>query len=84
MLPKTGKEQFCYDGKSLNISLLNFWQWCDSDLLNNALRGHLAEFIVATAVEADLSLIRNEWVEYDLLTPEGIKIEVKSAAYVQT
>ncbi|WP_110926720.1 hypothetical protein [Bacillus massiliglaciei] len=46
--------------------------------------GKLAKFIVAKAVNAT-NIMRVEWDAYDLLTPEGIKkIEVKSAAYVQS
>ena len=40
--------------------------------------------IVATATGFDRSSVREEWGLYDLMTPEGIKIEVKSAAYIQT
>jgi len=77
---KTCHESLTFEGNSINVSLLNFWQWSDSDLLSNALRGRLAEFIVATAIGVDLNKPRNEWVEYDLLTPEGVNIEIKSAA----
>ena len=28
--------------------------------------------------------IREEWAPYDLLTPEGITVEVKSSAYIQS
>jgi len=35
---------------------------------------------MATAIGVDLNKPRNEWVEYDLLTPEGVNIEIKSAA----
>ena len=47
-------------------------------------RGRLAEFIVATALEIDVSGVRNEWDAFDLKTPSDIKIEVKSAALVQS
>jgi hypothetical protein len=47
------------------------------------MRGHLAEFIVAKAIGAAGST-RNEWAAYDLITPDGIKVEVKSAAYLQS
>ncbi|MFN2502624.1 MAG: hypothetical protein ABR530_11560, partial [Pyrinomonadaceae bacterium] len=55
-----------------------------SDLLSNATRGRFAEFIVANALGLTLDAIRDEWGAYDLETPEGIKIEVKSAAYIQS
>src|SRR5690606_30413767 len=67
----------------MDMRLLEFWQWSQSDLLNNALRGTIAEFIVAKAVNAT-NEIRVEWDAFDLTTPEGLKIEVKSAAYLQS
>ena len=36
---KTGKELFHRDGKPLGVHLLDFWCWCNSDLLINAARG---------------------------------------------
>ncbi len=63
--------------------LLEFWQWCDSDLLSNSLRGRFAEYLVAL----DLGVadgVRQEWQPYDLSTRSGIKVEVKSASYIQS
>ena len=81
---KTGNELFHWKGQSLDISLLDFWRWSVSDLVSNATRGRLAEFIVATALNVPFDQVRDEWGAYDLLTPEGIKVEVKSAAYIQS
>ncbi|TCN28591.1 hypothetical protein EV644_1455 [Kribbella orskensis] len=53
-----------------------------SDLRMNNVRGYLAEFLVAKAVGATGSRI--EWDAYDIFTPEGIRVEVKSAGYLQT
>ena len=36
------------------------------------------------AMNIDLSVIREEWGAYDLETKDGIKIEVKTSAYLQT
>lgn len=59
-----------------------------SDLLSNAFRGILAEYIVGIAVRAKTVTladgIRDEWATHDLETGSGIKIEVKSSAYDQT
>lgn len=60
-----------------------FWRWAYSDFLSNALRGVLAEYIVATAVNAT-GRTRKEWDAYDLITPDRLRIEVKSSAYLQT
>jgi hypothetical protein len=44
----------------------------------------LAEFIVARALGLGLTGARTEWDAVDLVTPTGVKVEVKSAAYVQS
>lgn len=81
---KTGQEVFSSNNQPLPVNLLDFWRWSTSDLLSNATRGVLAEFIVATALGVDLSpIVREEWAAYDLEFCER-KIEVKSAAYVQS
>ena len=81
---KSGTENFSFDNQNLGFSLLDFWRWSVSDILSNATRGILAEFIVAQALNADIANVRNEWDAYDLLTPEKIKVEVKSSAYLQS
>ncbi len=81
---KTGKEPLTFNGNPLGFSLLDFWQWSVSDILSNATRGRFAEFIVATATNVEIMKVRDEWDAYDLETPDGIKIEVKSAAYLQS
>ena len=79
---KTGVEKFRAGNTDLGFTVLDFWQWTASDLVSNSTRGILAEFIVAHALGLD-STIRNEWDPFDLQTASGLKIEVKSAAYVQ-
>lgn len=79
-----GNEPLHSDGISLGLTLLDFWRWSSSDLVSNAKRGVLAEFIVAQALGITLNGIRNEWDAFDLLTPEGIAVEVKSGAFVQS
>lgn len=81
---KSGEEKLTYNDKPLNFSLLDFWRWSASDLLSNATRGRFAEFIVANATNTNIEQIRDEWSAFDLETPEEIKIEVKSAAYLQS
>ena len=77
---KAGTERLSDTGKTL----LDFWRWNGSDLASNATRGRLAEFIVSSAFDIDLSIPRTEWDAWDLTSPEGIRIEVKSAAYLQS
>ena len=47
---KTGNEPFRDGAQKLDGTLLDFWRWSASDLTNNALRGVLAEYIVALAL----------------------------------
>lgn len=59
----------------------DFLAWAYDDLLTNTTRGVLAEYIVATALGIH-DRKRVEWDQYDLEI-NGVKVEVKSAAYVQ-
>jgi hypothetical protein len=81
---KSGNEPLSSRGENLNFNLLDFWRWSVSDILSNATRGRLAEFIVATAININITEVRSEWDAYDLITNDGVKIEVKSAAYLQS
>src|SRR5262249_41047297 len=80
---KTGEEKLRLNGSELEFNLLGFWQWSSSDLVSNALRGMLAEYIVACALRRNDG-IRLEWDDYDLETEHGIRVEVKSSAYLQS
>ena len=79
----TGNEHFLYNGIPINRLLLDFWSWQSSELLSNTLRGALAEYIVATALDIDSGASRVNWYEYDLLYG-NTRIEVKSSAYLQS
>ena len=81
---KTGCERFFSDGSAHDFDLLDYWQWANSDVVSNVTRGVLAEYIVARAVGVPTDGARDEWASYDLETPDGIKLEVKSAAYIQS
>lgn len=80
---KTGKEKFAFHAKELPFSLADFWRWSASDLVSNATRGILVEFIVASAL-GRAGGVRNEWDSFDVKTESGIRIEVKASAYVQS
>jgi hypothetical protein len=84
VVTKNGTEALHENGNATTFSLIDFWRWSFSDLLSNATRGVVAEFIVATALQIPLTVVRNEWSAWDLTTPDGIKIEVKSAAFIQS
>ena len=80
---KTGDESLHCDSLPLPHTLLDFWRWSASDLVSNATRGILAEYIVASAIGV-AGGIRAEWDAFDLVTSTGLKIEVKSASYLQS
>ncbi|MGW7416505.1 hypothetical protein [Streptomyces sp. NPDC054863] len=75
--PLSGTEPFA----GLDDTVLDFWRFAMSDLRTNTVRGYLAEFLVARAVGASAN--RVEWDAYDVLSPDGVKIEVKAGGYVQ-
>lgn len=83
--PLRPEYRFVFDGQPSSFSVLDFWVWMGSDVLNNAFRGMVAEYIVGQATGAwNDAAVRVEWDEVDIRTPEGISIEVKSAAYIQS
>lgn len=81
---QSGYEPLCNQGEALDTKLIDFWRWSFSDLVTNTTRGILAEFIVHTALGLPTNQVREEWDNYDLETEDGIKIEIKSAAYIQS
>ena len=83
--PKTGEEPFLgLAGSDIAPTVKDFWRWSASDLLNNTTRGVLAEFLVAHALGLHKEGFRVEWDAFDLTTSDGLKVEVKSAAYIQS
>lgn len=79
-----GNEQFSVGSHTISLTLNDFWRWSYSDLNDGICRSALAEFIVATSLEVpDLNhgLSRTLKRPYDLISKDGYRIEVKSAAY---
>lgn len=94
-IQKTGNEHIMFDGMPTGYLLSDFWRWSSSDLLENTLRGTYSEFIVAAALDLDLSTGFEDWLPWDLTYPfqwkdatgalrDDICIEVKSASYIQS
>jgi hypothetical protein len=65
------------------VTVRDFWAWALGDLRLNSTRGMLAQFLVAKALD-DPRLRDDGWGNFDVLTPEGIKVEVKSSGYLQS
>jgi len=78
----TGTEPIVYNDNIVS-DLLSFWQWAYSDLVANTERGALAEYLVACALGIN-NEYRISWGRYDLVTPQGVSIEVKTSGYIQT
>ena len=79
---KSGTEPFHHNGHLHGFDLLDFWRWSSSDLLNNTMRGIVAEYLVSRAL-SDKEEVRGEWDTFDVLTRNNVRVEVKSSAYLQ-
>ncbi|MGC4935943.1 hypothetical protein ACLQ3C_19935 [Gordonia sp. DT30] len=81
---RAGSESFTNNNAVSRHTLGDFWSWAASDLVSNTLRGQLAEYIVGMALGCVDGRIRREWDPFDLQTGDGITVEVKSTAYLQS
>lgn len=83
----TGNEEFTQHGSSAGISVKDFWIWAYSDLIDNTQRGVMAEFLVYSSIRSPHkpldAQMRENWLPFDVTSPFGRRIEVKSAAYIQ-
>ena len=94
-------ERLTRAGKQLadpSATVGDFWSWAFSDLRQNSVRGHLAEYIVAKALSVILD-VRSAWDDYDLLLIDLMvprhgdgstvgrrtpaRVQVKSSGYLQ-
>jgi len=62
---------------------LEFWQWAYGDLLDDDVKGAFAEWLVHKLLGVVTSR-RVSWANSDVITPEGVRIEVKSTAFWQS
>jgi hypothetical protein len=67
--------------RPVGATVAEFWGWSRSDLLDNTKRGILAEFIVAATLGLPVRGVREGWAAWNLTTPGGVRVEVKSAAH---
>ena len=84
MVNLTGNEPFKNGHEATEFRLRDFWAWQASDLLDNTLRGALAEFIVAKALGVSTAESRKDWGPYDIVYDGHHNIEVKASAYLQS
>jgi hypothetical protein len=74
---------FISNGNPIGVTVGDFWSWSSSDLLNNTIRGVLAEFLVAHALGTTVNVC-SLWKSFDIKTAGGTQIEVKSASRWQS
>jgi len=79
--PLEGSEPIRLGERQLS-TVQGFWRWAYSNVNDNASRGRFAEYLVCAALGCAQGT-RTEWDPYDILW-NGIKVEVKSSAYLQT
>jgi len=81
----TGSEEFTLHGTSAGITVMDFWRWAFSNLIDNTQRGVIAEFLVYSSLKkySSSTQMRTNWSPFDVASPSGRRIEVKSAAYIQ-
>lgn len=84
MEPLTGNEEFTLRSIGTGLTVKDFWTWAYSDLIDNTQRGVMAEFLVYSSFRnTPYSQMRANWLPFDVTSPSGRRIEVKSAAYIQ-
>lgn len=76
----TGDERFCLHGKDLNFSVLDFWRFEFSNLVD--ILGYVAEFLVAKALGKEMPDNCKGWTPFDI-NYKNIRIEVKATSYYQ-
>ena len=79
----TGNEAITDECGNTVGNISSFWSWAYSNVMDNAERGALAEYLVACALDVSDN-VRINWNSYDLLSRDGVRIEVKSSGYLQS
>ncbi|WP_370246842.1 hypothetical protein [Nocardioides sp.] len=74
----SGAEPF----RGLDATVVDFWRYAAGDLRSNTLRGVLAEWLVARALGVLAPM--PDWHDHDVLTPAGVRVEVKASAFLQS
>lgn len=69
-------------GVALDQTVGDFGRWAMSDLISNATRGMLEEFIVAKALQSKVE-IRDKWGAVRCVEADAICVEVKSSGSIQ-
>ena len=70
-------------GAPNHATVAEFWEWAFGDLCDDDIKGIYAEWVV-TKILSIPSARRVSWANSDIITPEGVRIEIKSSAYWQS
>ena len=65
------------------LAVLDFWRWAFANLCDDDVKGWFAEWLVGSLLGLPMTH-RISWANSDLITPGGIRIEVKASAYWQS
>lgn len=65
-------------------TMLDFWRWAYSDLMDNTGRGVFAEWMVTKIIGLPAEEARSTWHPWDISTPEKVRLEVKASAHWQS
>jgi len=71
------------DGAPEKSTVGDFWAWAFGDLCDDDIKGIYAEWIV-TKILSIPSQRRVSWANSDIITPEGVRIEIKASAFWQS
>ena len=82
-MPGAGDCLFGSDDTPINAKVEAFWSWALGDLCDDDVKGWFAEWMVAKLLSIP-SARRISWANSDLITPEGVRIEIKSTSYWQS
>jgi len=75
---RSGNLPLTFNNHPTDFKLIDFERWSVSEIKSNVTRGRFAQIIVASALHTDHKIIRYESNTFDMNSPEGNKIEVKS------
>lgn len=85
----TGNDHFILDGKEIEMTMTDFFQWFNQDFTDSSRRSVLSKFIVSSSLGLSDSRSKDSrnvrfHREYDFLTQDGYRVQIESASYLQS
>ena len=78
---RSGSETFTYMGKDTDMTVLEFWSWYFSDLLD--IKAKVAEYIVTKALCFEEGINTGYWTAHNIVYM-GKRIELRAASYMKS